>query len=71
VVKRYEKRRVVDVERRIARGTAVRVEKGLTASQGAGVINTAYIERLNATLRERLESRTRRGQALARKSITL
>jgi hypothetical protein len=71
VVKRYEKRRVVDVERRIARGAAARVEKGLTASQGAGVINTAYIERLNTTLRERLESWTRRGQALARKSITL
>jgi transposase-like protein/IS1 family transposase len=36
-----------------------------------GVINTAYIERLNATFRERLASLTRRGRALARRTLTL
>ncbi len=71
VVKRYEKRRVVAVERRVVRGTAAEVEKAVVASQGKGVINTAYIERLNATFRERLASLTRRGRALARKSLTL
>lgn len=71
VVKRYEKRRVVAVERRIVQGTVARVEKALVASQGKGVINTAYIERLNATFRERLASLTRRGRALARTSVTL
>ncbi|HKA56963.1 MAG TPA: hypothetical protein VKJ47_25260 [Candidatus Binatia bacterium] len=71
VVKRYEKRRVVDIERRLAQGTLARVEKALVASPGKGVINTAYIERLNATFRERLASLTRRGRALARKSVTL
>jgi len=71
VVKRYEKRRVVAVERRVVQGTAARVEKALVASQGKGVINTAYIERLNATFRERLASLTRRGRALARKPLTL
>jgi len=70
-VKRYEKRRVVDGERRVVRGTATRVEQALTAAQGAGVINTAYSERLNAPCRERLASLTRRGRALARKGVTL
>src|SRR5437899_1393439 len=36
-----------------------------------GVVNTASIERLNATFRERLASLTRRGRALARRTRTL
>lgn len=71
VVNRYAHRHVVDVERRAVRGTVARVETALVASQGKGVINTAYIERLNATFRERLASLTRRGRALARKTLTL
>lgn len=71
VVKRYEKRRVVDVERRIVQGSAARVEKLRYRSQGNGVINTADIERLNATFRARLSSLTRRGRALARQTYTL
>jgi transposase-like protein len=66
VVKRYAQRRVVEVERRIIAGTPARVETLRRRSQGDGVINTAYIERLNATFRERLASLTRRGRALAR-----
>jgi IS1 family transposase len=71
VVKRYVQRRVVDVERRIVDGTPARVETLRRRSQGDGVINTAYIERLNATFRERLASLTRRGRALARCTPTL
>ena len=71
VVKRYAQRRVVDVERRIVDGTPARVETRRRRAQGAGVINTAYIERLNATFRERLASLTRRGRALARRTLTL
>jgi len=71
VVKRSEKRRVVDVEHRIVQGTPERVEHLRQRSQGDGVINTAYIERLNATFRERLASLTRRGRALARHTSTL
>lgn len=71
VVKRYEKRRVVAVERRIVQGSAAQVEHIRCRSQGDGVINTAYIERLNATFRERLSSLTRRGRALARQVHTL
>jgi transposase-like protein/IS1 family transposase len=71
VVKRYAQRRVVDVDRRIVDGTPARVETLRRRAQGNGVINTAYIERLNATFRERLASLTRRGRALARRTLTL
>src|SRR5690348_11034431 len=64
VVKRYAQRRVVEVERRIVDGTPARVETLRRRSQGNGVINTAYIERLNATFRARLAAMTRRGRAL-------
>src|SRR5262249_57708100 len=60
VVKRYERRRVVDTERRLVDGTPARVETLRRRSQGDGVINTAYIERLNATFRERLAPLARR-----------
>ena len=71
VVKRYTQRRVIDVERRIVDGTPARVETLRRRSQGHGIINTAYIERLNATFREHLASLTRRGRALARRMQTL
>jgi len=70
VVKRYERRRVVETEGRLVDGTPARVETLRRRSQGTGVINTAYIERLNATFRERLASLTRRGRALARHTPT-
>jgi transposase-like protein len=71
VVKRYERRRVVETERRIVHGTPARVETLRRRSQGDGVINTAYIERLNATFRERLAPLARRCRALARHTLTL
>jgi hypothetical protein len=43
----------------------------IQASQGHGGINTAYIERLNATFRQRLSSLVRRTRALARQPETL
>ena len=70
VVKRYAQRRVVDVERRIADGTPARVEMRRHRSHGDGVINTADIERLKATFRERLVALTRRGRASARRPLT-
>ena len=71
VVKQYAQRRVVDIERRIVDGTPTRVETLRHRSHGDGVINTAYIERLNATFRERLAALIRRGRALARRPLTL
>ena len=44
VAKRYERRRVVEAERRIVDGPPARVETLRCRSQGDGVINTAYME---------------------------
>ena len=66
VIKRYEHHRVVAVERRVVHGRAEQAEKARAASSGEGVINTAYIERLNGTFRERLASLVRRTRGLAR-----
>jgi transposase-like protein len=71
VVKRYERRRVVETTRRMVDGTPARVETLRRRSQGEGGINTASIERLHATFRERLASLTRRGRARARCTLTL
>jgi transposase-like protein len=71
VVKRHERRRVAQVERRAVHGEADRIEKAREASSGQGVINTAYIERLNGTFRERLGTLARRTRALARATKTL
>lgn len=68
------KRRVQDsltIERRLAQGCAQLVERLLTTTQHGGVINTAFIERLNATFRQRLACLVRRGRALARQVETL
>jgi transposase-like protein len=71
VVKRYARRRVVATDRRIVDGTPARVETLRRRSQGGGMINTSYIERLNATFRERLAPLARRCRALARHTLTL
>jgi hypothetical protein len=57
-VKSYAPRRVVGVLRRVVRGTEAEVGERLRATQGGAtaVINTAYIERLQATFRSRLIS---------------
>jgi transposase-like protein len=48
------------IVRRVAVGTEATVAAALAASHGGTAINTAYIERLNATLRERLAALVRR-----------
>lgn len=58
---------VFTLTRRILRGTAAFVAQQLTASQGGLWINTAYIERLNATFRERLAILTRRCRHAAKR----
>jgi len=49
VVKQYARRRVVGIVRRLVQGTAAEAEKVLQRTQGGGLINTAFIERLQAT----------------------
>jgi hypothetical protein len=71
VVQRSERRRVVEGERRIVQGAGAQGEPRRCRSPGAGVSNTADLERLKATCRERLSSLTRRGRALARPTCPL
>ncbi len=70
-VKHYARKRVVAVTRRIVQGSRKQIEALLQQTQGGGVINTAYIERLNATFRSRIAALVRRGRALARQMPTL
>ncbi|MBU0496294.1 MAG: DDE-type integrase/transposase/recombinase [Chloroflexi bacterium] len=71
VLKQYAQKRVVDVKRRVVQGTAAQVQALLRQAQGGGTINTAYIERLNATFRARMAALVRRSRALARQTDTL
>jgi hypothetical protein len=64
-------RDTLTITRRITQGTAEQVARLLASSQPGGGINTAYIERLNATFRQRLACLVRRGRALARQVETL
>lgn len=62
---------VLHVERRIVQGAKDRVERLIQTTQGKGVINTAFIERLNATFRQRISALTRRTRNLAQQAETL
>ncbi len=67
VIKRYAQRRVVEVQRRLIRGGRRRLRRLLRASKGGRTLNTAYIERLNATFRSRLAALARRTRHLLRR----
>jgi hypothetical protein len=73
VIKQYARRRVAGVAQRVVRGTAETVRARLVATQGsvAAVINTAYIERLNATFRAHLAPLVRRSRSTARLTATV
>jgi transposase-like protein len=62
---------VLNIQRRIVQGTQAAVERLLAASDGGSVINTAFIERLNATFRQRISSLSRRSRQAARQALTL
>jgi transposase-like protein len=62
---------VLNIERRIVQGAEGMVERLIKTTQGKGVINTAFIERLNATFRQRISSLTRRTRTLAQRPETL
>lgn len=60
------------INRRIVQGVAAMIDQLIQQSQGSkGVINTAYIERLNATFRQRLHWLSRRSRPLAQQAETL
>ena len=60
VIKRTQQKRVVEVTRTMTRGTQEQAHELLKKSQGGSTLNTAFIERLNGTMRERLASLTRK-----------
>lgn len=63
---------VLTVDRRIVQGTREMVTRLILATQnGKGTINTAFIERLNATFRMRLNNLVRRTRTLAHRPETL
>jgi len=67
VVKSRQGRQLKQVQRRLVQGAWHMVYALIAMSQvGAGTINTAYIERLNATLRARMPTLVRRTRSLAR-----
>jgi transposase-like protein len=59
------------IERRIVQGGADLVQRLIKVSQGQGGINTAFIERLNATFRQHLAPLARRSRCLAQQPETL
>jgi hypothetical protein len=62
---------VTGVVRRVAYGTAGAAARLVRATQGTGVLHTAYIERLNATFRQHWTHLGRRSRHLARREASL
>lgn len=60
VIKHTKAKRVVEVTHEVVCGTMRVAMRLIRASHGGTLLNTAYIERFNGTLRERLASLTRR-----------
>ena len=66
VIKPRAGRCLTGVTRRVVRGTEAAIAAALVATGTGPGINTAYIERLNATFRGALSPLVRRGRAIAR-----
>jgi transposase-like protein/IS1 family transposase len=71
VIKRTEKKRVVEITRKMVQGTLEQALALLSASCGGAVLNTAFIERFNGTMRQRLASLTRKCRHAARRLTAL
>lgn len=72
VVKQYRRRRLTEVERRLAYGCQRCADAIVQMSQATmGVFNTAYVERLNATFRTWLPALARRSRTPARQVAQL
>lgn len=73
VKKRYQQKRVVEVIRHVVVGSQAEVISRVIATQRSmkALINTAYIERLNATFRSRLAPLGRKTRAGAHRRFTL
>ena len=71
VIKHTKKKRVVEITRKVARGTQAQAKELLRLTRGGTEFNTAFIERLNGTFRERLASLARKCRHAAARMETL
>lgn len=71
IIKRVEKRRVVEVTRKMTLGTLPQASHLLQATLGGTMLNTAFIERFNGTMRERLAALTRKCRHAAHRLLAL
>lgn len=71
VLKQYQGKRLEGVLRRIFQGNEITAQVLIKQSQGGQMLNTAFIERLNATFRARLAALTRRTHGLAQQEATI
>ena len=71
VIKHTVKHHVTHITRQMAHGILERATTLLTTSHGGAVLNTAFIERFNGTMRERLASLTRKCRHAARRMAAL
>ena len=71
VIKRTAKKRVVEVTRKLTRGALTKAQELLGMTIGCKEFNTAFIERFNATMRERLASLTRKCRHAVQRVETL
>lgn len=60
VIKHTVKKRLSEITRQMSHGTLEAAQRLLQCSDGGSVLNTAFIERLNGTMRERLATLTRK-----------
>jgi len=60
VIKHTKHKRVVEITRKLSRGTENKAQELLASTKGCMQFNTAFIARLNGTFRERLASLTRK-----------
>jgi len=71
VIKRIQKKRVVEVTRKLTWGTREKAQTLLHMTVGCKEFNTSLIERFNGTMRERLASLTRKCRHAAQRLETL
>ena len=71
VVKHYRRRRLVRVERRVLLGSLDQQTTAIRASGDTGTVQTAYVERLNLTVRQAIAALTRRTWGIAQSSAEL
>jgi IS1 family transposase len=71
VVKHYRRRRLVRVERRALLGSPDQLTAALRSGGKSGTIQTAFVERLNLTVRQAVTALTRRTWGVAQSSAEL